>query len=466
MAEHQPTRTRQRSGWMIVLRSELSDLWIGGKALIFLILFSVLLGVMAFLFATNEELRLTPAAEALFLMVKTTLAVGLLFGLVLGADTISGERERTTIESLLLAPVRRRDVLMGKYLAALSPWPAAMAVAGGYLLLVAPDGVTFVTVYLWMGLIGTIIVAAFTGFGVLVSVMSATNKASLSTSLLVYILFLVPTQLPGSAQAGAVGEFIKRVNPLDAVNQFLDKVLVSNGTFDETVSWLASPMIMFVLVVLGLALVAPRALRLDPPGIGTVIGRSRGAMVLTVVMCAFALGTPEPALAFQESTDLAIDVDLVSQQVRTGDRINFQTRVVVPEGEMGPWIVAMNIVNLGDGDPVDPEDWSPLRAQTIAQVDTNRQTVHDWEVNAIIKGDYLVYMVVLPAPTSAGETSQPVASQGIHLTVEQFLRINPGGVLPLAIGMPLALSGILYGVSRARRRVIDSDAETYGSVSR
>ena len=72
-----------KSGWRIVLRSELSDLWIGGKAIAFLILFSVLLGVMAFLFATNKELSLTPAAEALFLMVKTTLASAFSSGLYL-----------------------------------------------------------------------------------------------------------------------------------------------------------------------------------------------------------------------------------------------------------------------------------------------------------------------------------------------------------------------------------------------
>ncbi len=456
--EHKRSEGRPKAGWRIVLRSELSDLWIGGKAIIFLILFSLLLGVMAFLFATNKELSLTPPAEALFLMVKTTLAVGLLFGLVLGADTISGERERTTIESLLLTPVRRRDVVIGKYLAALSPWPAAMAVAGGYLLLIAPDGATFVSAFVWTGFVGTIIVAAFTGFGVLVSVMSATNKASLSTSLLVYILFFVPTQLPGSAQAGVVGELIRRVNPLDAVNQFLDKLLVSNAAFDELVSWLVSPMIMFVLVVLGLGLVAPRALRLDPPGIGALFARGRGAVVLALVMCTIALATASPSQALQESTgQLTIDVDLSSQEVKTGDTINFQTRVTVPEDEIGPWIVAMNIVNLGDGDPVDPEDWSPLRAQTIEQVDASRQAVLEWEVNAIIKGDYLVYMVALASPASAGETSQPVSSQGIHLTVEQFFRINPGGVLPLAIGMPLALSGLLYGVSRARRRTIDSE---------
>ena len=120
---------------------------------------------------------------------------------------------------------------------------------------------------------------------------------------------------------------------MDAVNQFLDKLLVSNASFGELVSWLASPIIVFILVLLGLGLVAPRALRLDPPGISTLIGRGRGAMVLGVVVCSIALAPPSPAWAFQESTgQLAIDVDMASREVKTGDTINFQTRVTVPDG--------------------------------------------------------------------------------------------------------------------------------------
>lgn len=451
-------RSASTPGWMVVLRSELSDLWIGGKAVVFLILFSVLMGVLTFLFATNTELSLTPPSESLFLMLKTTLAVGLLFGLVLGADTISGERERATIESLLLTPVKRRDVIVGKYLAALSPWPAAMLVAAGYLILIAPDRATFASSYFWMLVIGTLIVAAFTGFGVLVSVWSATNKASLSTSLLVYILFLVPTQLPGNAQAGAVGEFIKRVNPLDAVNQFLDKLIVSNGKFEEMVLWLASPLIMFGLVIAGLLLAAPSALRLEPPRLGTRSAGVAPAAIVVVLSCLVALTTPSTASASSEKSSGAptIEVDMASRQVKTGDRIDFQTTISVPDTESGPWIVAMNIVNLGDGDPVDPEDWSPVRTQTIESVDSAGNAVLNWEVNTIIKGDYLVYMVVLASPVSAAQTTLPVASQGIHLTVEPFLRINPGGVLPLAIGMPLFLGWMLFAVSRRRSRLIDS----------
>ena len=38
---------------------------------------------------------------------------------------------------------------------------------------------------------------------------------------------------------------------------------------------------------------------------------------------------------------------------------------VDPHQQSGPLVVAMNIINLGSGQPVDPEDWSPERTQAV-----------------------------------------------------------------------------------------------------
>jgi len=49
-----------------------------------------------------------------------------------------------------------------------------------------------------------------------------------------------------------------------------------------------------------------------------------------------------------------------------------------------------------------------------------------------------------------------VASSGIHLTVTPFTRLNPGGVLPYAIGGPIVvLLGIIV-LYRMRRKQIDT----------
>jgi hypothetical protein len=53
-----------------------------------------------------------------------------------------------------------------------------------------------------------------------------------------------------------------------------------------------------------------------------------------------------------------------------------------------------------------------------------------------------------------------VASSGIHLTVTPFTRLNPGGVLPYAIGGPLLVALAIFVVYRIRRRGIDSGEES------
>jgi hypothetical protein len=68
----------------------------------------------------------------------------------------------------------------------------------------------------------------------------------------------------------------------------------------------------------------------------------------------------------------------------------------------------------------------------------------------------MVYMVAIPAPGSAETSSQPVASGGIHLTVTPYTKLNPGGVLPFAIGGPLVLAIVIFFVYRHRRRQIDA----------
>jgi hypothetical protein len=116
----------------------------------------------------------------------------------------------------------------------------------------------------------------------------------------------------------------------------------------------------------------------------------------------------------------------------------------------------MNIINLNaKGDVVDPEDWSPQRTQYMENLGPGQTATQSWRVNAILDGDYMVYIVLLPVPSGPEATSHPVSSSGVHLTVTPFTKLNPRGVLPYAIGGPvLVLVGIVL-IYRMRRRRID-----------
>lgn len=492
--------------WRVVFLKELGELWIGGKALILLILFSILLGVMSFLLATNSELSLIPPKEMVFLMLQAGIAVGLFISLIIGADSISGERERATLEGLLLTPVSRRQIVFGKFLAAVSPWPAALVISIPYLAVLSPDGGILLQALLWGGLLGTLLVTAFTCLGILVSSWSNSNKTSLFVSLGIYLICLLPTQFPGAAQAGFMGQFIKRINPMESVNHFLEKVVVNNRTLEEMGTWLLAPVLFTVLIFGILFWYAAPGLCLEA-GKASIIrfgwGRAAGMLIIASLMISLsttpliALQEEKPqakqsqeeesqdeessneespeeepvnpeeastAMVFQEKVSvdselpLQISINMAFQKLKTGDKFDFKTIVAysATEDESPNMIVAMNIINLdGDGDPVDPEDWSPERTQYIEPLTPGESAEQNWTINTILDGDYMIYMVLIPEPEDPEATTHPVVSSGIHLTVEAFARLNPGGVLPIALGMPGGLMLGMVFLRWRRRRGID-----------
>jgi hypothetical protein len=305
----------------------------------------------------------------------------------------------------------------------------------------------------------------------LVSFWSNSNRTSYFASLGIYILFLVPAQLPGRAQTGAAGQFLQWVNPFAATNHFLSKHLVNYRTVAEFWTWLISPFV-FSVVVLGLLfLYAAPGLRLEAgraTRLRTRLGRVAG---LLAIACLLTILAASPALALQgeqpqEEQVMQISIDMDYTTVKTGDKVEFNT-VVTNSGtdESPPLIVAMNIINLdAKGDVVDPEDWSPQRTQYVEPLAPGQSADQAWIINTILDGDYMVYMVLIPEPAGTQATSQPVASSGIHLTVTPFTRLNPLGVLPFVIGGPVLLLLGIYAIFRLRRRQIDTGDPSTGET--
>ena len=104
-ASAEPAPCDAAVGLVAVLEQELRDLWLGGRALVLAFAFSLLLSVIAYLVATNQALNFLEQRETVNLTLQVGIAVGALLALLTAADAVSGERERGTLESLLLTPV-------------------------------------------------------------------------------------------------------------------------------------------------------------------------------------------------------------------------------------------------------------------------------------------------------------------------------------------------------------------------
>jgi ABC-2 type transport system permease protein len=247
-------RAGPKRAWMIVSESELRDLWLGGRGLALSLAFSVLVSVIAYLVATNKALNFLEQRESVNLTLQVAIAVGALVALVAAADSFSGERERGTLETLLLTPASRLQLMVGKLAAALSLWLAAFAITIPYVWFLG-RGVGIVGGALATGaLVGTLLATFLVSLGGLVSVFARSNRISVSLSLFVLLALFAPTQFPTSAQQGWFGDFLLRANPLTAGEHYVGKIVVDRHPWSQDVSWLASP-IAAAAIFTGLALV-------------------------------------------------------------------------------------------------------------------------------------------------------------------------------------------------------------------
>jgi ABC-2 type transport system permease protein len=249
-------------GWVVVLGQELRDLWVGGRGLSLSIAFSVLVSVIAYLVATNRALNFLEQREAVNLTLQVAIAVGALLALLAAADMLSGERERGTLETLLLTPVSRLELTIGKLLAALSLWLVAYVITVPYVWFLG-RGIGIVRDALVTGLlVGTLLAVLLASLGIAFSVFAGSNRVSLSVSLLLLLALFVPTQLPSSAQKGWAGEILLRVNPITAGEHYVGKVVVDAHSWRADVSWLVSPLVAAGLFALAAAVFGARLLRL------------------------------------------------------------------------------------------------------------------------------------------------------------------------------------------------------------
>lgn len=240
--------------WKIVGRHELRELWGGSKGLLMLLGYAGLMSVMAYAAASDADLNLLDARESVGIVVQVAIGLRALAAMVVSADAISGERERGTLESLLVTPVSRRGLVIGKLLAATSMWVAALAVAVPYTLILA-DGPGVTTDALGVLIIvGSLVSIALTALGLAVSALSMSNRTSLAVSVGLLLILAAPSQLPAITADGVVGSLLIRANPVSAGLTLANEVLIVQMSWASQWTLIVAPAIAAIaLTVVAIA---------------------------------------------------------------------------------------------------------------------------------------------------------------------------------------------------------------------
>ncbi len=255
------------TGWRVVAARELRDLWLGGRGPVLMLALTLLLSVTTYLVASNQALNFLEQREAVALTLQVAVAVGSLLVLLGSADAVSGERERGTLEALLVTAVPRRALVLGKAVAAVSLWAAAYLLSVPYLLLLG-GGVGVAAAALAGGLlVGSLLACFLVGVGLLASILAQSNRLSLSVTLFALLALYAPTQMPSSAQGGRFGELLLRADPFTAGLHVLSQMVVGGQGLDQQAGWLVGP-VLAALLAGGAATWAASGLTLGPGGRG------------------------------------------------------------------------------------------------------------------------------------------------------------------------------------------------------
>jgi ABC-2 type transport system permease protein len=246
-------------GWTVVAAQELRDVWLSARGPIIVLVFSLLLSLLTYLAATNKELNIVDQKDTVNLVVQITLGIGIAVSLLFSADAVSGERERETLESLLLTPVPRRQIALGKLLAAASVWPVMMVVTVPYVWVLKGGAGLFADAVLSGFIVGSLLTAAFGSLGLIVSIFSNSNRLSLALSFFLFVVLLAPTQLPLS---GWFGDLIVKINPVTAGSSFLDNVVAKGHGWGQETTLLIAP-VLAALIATGVAFLIAGRLRLQ-----------------------------------------------------------------------------------------------------------------------------------------------------------------------------------------------------------
>lgn len=245
-----------RGDWSVVLAQELRDLWLGGRGLALCFAFSILVSVIAYLVASATSYNFLEQRESASLTLQVAVAIGGLLALLVAADAITGERERGTLETTLLAPVSRRQIAVGKLGAALSLWFAAYAICVPYIWILGRE-VGIVGSAIAVGfVVGTVLAVMLVSFGFVVSLLSGSNRISLSVSLFVLLALLAPTQLPSSAEKGWAGRLLVNSNPLTAGEHYIGRIVVNGHGWTDDAHLLVAPIVaaaLFLAAAIGLS---------------------------------------------------------------------------------------------------------------------------------------------------------------------------------------------------------------------
>ncbi len=178
-----------------------------------------------------EEVNLLDRAPALFLMLEAILVIGTVAAIIISVDVMAGERERGGLLPLLLTPMSRGAIMMGKLGAAFAAWLATMTLSIPAIWALSGAGMPWERSFTTLLLHATPLVIGFAALALALSASFERKRSALTASLALFAVLGGPL-LFGAALGNSIGgRVLDAIDPVYAVAHVLRAIVIEKQAF-------------------------------------------------------------------------------------------------------------------------------------------------------------------------------------------------------------------------------------------
>jgi cyclic lactone autoinducer peptide len=105
----------------------------------------------------------------------------------------------------------------------------------------------------------------------------------------------------------------------------------------------------------------------------------------------------------------------------------------------------LSLVDTANRLPVDLEDWSAEKGQYVGSIDASSTLPLQWKIHFVKQGTYTLSIIA-----NIEGQDKPITSAITYFNVAQKKNLDPGHVLPVALGEPIVIL-LIFGILHYRR---------------
>ncbi len=247
---------------LLVAGKEIKESLYGVRGTLWAVVSAVVLSLMSYLLLTDAELSLLDQSEMLFIVTSLSVGLGMLVAGILAGDAIAGERERSTLESALLAPLHRFSLVSGKVAAVLAGWLLIFAISAPYILVVGAGSTVAAPALVYTFVLGTLCVGGFAALVVGMSALARSGRGVTLGALGIFLGMAAPTLLGTVLQKSWFGTIYNAVSPFAQARLSLDSVIVDKEALVIQLPHIAA-LAAFAALAAGFLVLASRKVSLE-----------------------------------------------------------------------------------------------------------------------------------------------------------------------------------------------------------